>query len=464
MNKLKIIPLIAFTSFNLCAQNVKVDLKDILLERRDEISPNYINVLNDGTILFKAKEHYYKFDLNGKLIGSPEKNGSGNVKYNPEASSILDTENDLLLYFNGKDQLTITKFHGDRPNEYSTIPFPKLKDVSDAGSPAYSSVKMINEKEIIILEAYNGRSNVTHSAIAMDKNKVDYFLRAVKINTETKEVIESFKFINKLNVGKKDFNTIDVRSVNVVNGKIVVGVLICNSVKADEYNPYYRKIDGSYELWEVDLDSDEEKMIQSIPIKTPVNTRSCLLSCNESGYLMNWTESVEKENYFGLCTKYVLYEKGELKESVKKFPTDVLALRFPGNPIDIEYDKAKNGEYSYRIVGNVGKGPLDNNPTQRVFLFGENDEVTITDVKSGAELKYWKNGKEINYSESHNISPDFIASLEAPLLKKSAMNYLYKGNYYTLRGVNDELIIVHCDWRATLAKPDCIFEIIRLPL
>jgi hypothetical protein len=450
----------------LSAQTVKVDLKEILLDKRDKIANNDIIILNNGKFQLKTKAYYYKFDSNGVPIGAPEANGSGDGKYSETATSYSDLENDIYYYYDGKSQFFVTKFKSDSPNEYASVPFPELADISSAGEPIYSSLETVDDDRFVLISAYKGRSPLTHNGIPSDKNKVDCFVRIVNINIKTKEVVESFRFINKIDAGKKDFNNIDISSFSLEGNKLRIGVLICNSINdSKEYSTYYTKVDGTYQLWDVDLDSEEETMVASVSVKTPENTRYCWFYGGSSGIYMDWTETIDKkQDGYALFNKEVIYDEGEWKEKTKKFPEDILTIRFPGYPLPVSSYKFPDGTYGYRIVGVLAKGPLDKNPMNRVFIFDQNDQVTIHDVKNSSVLIY-KDGDVLkDYEEDHEVPAEFLESLKAPLLEKSKMNYLYKDNDFVCRLAGQNLIIIHYDWRATNSKPDYMIEITKLPL
>lgn len=457
---------VVMCSVVLSAQTVKVDFKELLLERRDKIANNEIIILKDGTFQLKTKAYYYKFDSKGNPIGVPEANGSGDGKYSETATSYSDLENDVYYYFDGKSQFFVTKFKSDAPNEYASVPFPKLADISSAGEPIYSSLETVDDDRFVLISAYKGRTTLTHDGIPSDKNQVDCFVRIVMINIKTKTVVESFRFINKINAAKKEFNNIDVSSFSLEGNKLRIGVLICNSTSdSPEQSTYYTKVDGTYQLWDVDLDSEEETKIASVPVKTPENTRFCWFYGGSSGIYMSWTELIDKkQDGYALFNKEVIYDDGEWEEKTKKFPDDILRISFPGYPLPVSSYKFPDGSFGYRIVGVLAKGPLDKNPVDRVFLFDQNDQVTIHDVKNASILIYEDGDEFKDYEEDHEVSLELMESFKAPLLEKSKMNYLYKGNDFVCRAVDGNLIVIHYDWRATNTKPDYMIEITRLPL
>ncbi len=466
MKTILLTTVLLFCAVESFAQKTKVDLKDILLERRDKISGNKIILLKDGTFQLKTKERYYKFDSKGSQIGTPEENPFGGQKYRESAKSYFDAKDDIDYYYDGVSGFYVTKFKSSGPNEYASIPLPKSADLSSAGEPVYNSLLTLDADNFILLSAYKGRTTATHSNIPVNKDKVDFFIRIVKINIRTKEVAESFRFINKLDASKKEFNNIDVVSFELIDHKISVGVLLANSQKANESSDAYVELFGNYQLWDIDLNSDSEEKITSVPLKTTNKTRYCNFFFNSSNVYISWTETIDKDAY-ALFYKKLSFENGSWSETYKEFPQDVLTLTYPGYPLPVSDYKFPNGDMGYKIIGVIAKGRLDKKPTERVFLFNENGEVTIHDIKKSNSLWYEDevHGGVIDYEWDHQVPDELIVSLTAPLLEKSKMmNYLYYGNEYEIRAVGDNLMIVHSDWRATNTKPDYILEIILLPL
>ena len=443
--------------------SAKADLKEILMEKRDKIEGNRTIILKDGTFQLQTKEHCYKFDSNGKLIGTPEENPNGEAKYRETSEEYPDREKDINYYFDGKDKFYITKYKSSGPNEYASVQFPEFADLSSAGQPVYHSIESIDDDNLILLSAYKGRTTITHKGIPVDKDKVDFFIRVVKVNIKTKEVTESFRFVNQLNASKKEFNDIDVVSFGMVDHKIRVGVLLANDDKEDEYSQVYSSMNGTYELWDIDLDSQTEEKIATVPVKMADKAKKCLFYFTSSIVYMCWTESIDKEAY-SLSFKQLDFDGDEWKETFKAFPKDILSLK-TAYPIPVNHYQLPNGDWEYKVIGVIAKGVLDKNPTERVFTFKENDEVTIHDIKKSNSLWYENSeGMQVDYEMEHEVSDELIVSLTAPLLPKSKMNYLFYGNGYTTRAVGNDLMIVHYDWRATAGKPDFMLDIVKLPL
>ena len=65
----------------LFAQNSVIDLSDILLEKRDNISMNQIYIQEDGSFQLVTQEHFYKFNSDGKPVGQPEENKTPEASY-----------------------------------------------------------------------------------------------------------------------------------------------------------------------------------------------------------------------------------------------------------------------------------------------------------------------------------------------------------------------------------------------
>jgi|GEM_PF-3292983 len=447
------------------AQTTKVDLKDILLERRDKISGNEIIILKDGTFQLKTKDRYYKFDAKGSQIGTPEENPFGGQKYRESAESHFDDQNDINYYYDGVGAFYVTKFKSAGPNEYASVPFPKFADLSSAGAPVYNSLKTLDADNFILLSAYKGRTTATHGNIPVNKDNVDFFIRIVKINIRTKEVKESFRFINKLGASKKDFNTIDVVSFALIDHTISVGVLLANSKRPDESLGTYTELSGSYQVWNIDLDSDSEEKITSVPLQTTDKTRYATFYFSASNVAISWTETLNRDAY-ALFHKQLSYADGSWNETYKAFPQDVLTLAFPGYPLPVSDYKFPDGEMGYKVVGVIAKGPLDKNPKERIFLFNEQDEVTTHDIKKSSSLWYKDEmkGGMVDYEWDHQVSDELIVSLTAPLLEKSKMHYIYYGSGCEKRAVDGNLMLIHYDWRATNTKPDYMLEITQLPL
>ena len=453
---------------SLFAQNAVTDLSDILLEKRDKIDNNYIYIQEDGSFQLITKEHFYKFDSNGKPVGSPEENKTPEGSYKNGVADPMSgyiEKYDILYDYDGNGHMTFYKLNSNSPNELTSISFPALESVSSVmGGTVSSSIHFIDEENVIMVHGFVASSQNSHKGAKTPKGSYSSFIRVIKANLKTKKVEESYHFIDKIVTSGK-CNDIKVQINNIEKDKVSFGVFAGNSI-GGEYEPK-NKIQGTYQLWELDLNSKEESKIAEVPVKTTEKTRYSYVFFGDKIVYTVWTEEIPKENSYALFTSVSHYKDGEWVEEKVNFPSDVVSIKFPGAPLIVSDYTMKDGKKVHYIQGDFAKTKQDKTIKNRLVILNDAGEMTFKEMHSNVEawaFGYLEGDKQVNYALEKELTKEELDRLGEPLLKKSAMNYLYTGSGIMSRKVGNELILVHYDWRATNGKPDYMLQVTKLAL
>jgi hypothetical protein len=451
----------------LFAQNSVIDLSDILLEKRDNISMNQIYIQEDGSFQLVTQEHFYKFNSDGKPVGQPEENKTPKASYKNGTSDPISgyaVKQNMVYDYDGNGHLTLYRLNSSSPNELIEFSFPALESVENVLSKSSGVIKFVDDENVVLILGYAAHSENSHKGVKTPKGVYNSFIRMIKANIKTKKVEDSFHFIDKITGPAKQF---DVRvKINGLEGnKVNFGVFVGSSI-GGEYEPK-SKIQGTYQLWELDLESKEEKKITEIAVKTSEKTRFAYVFFGNNGFYSIWTEEIPKSNNFALFSSSTGYKNGEWVENKVDFPSDVVSIKFPGAPIIPSNHEMKDGSTVYYIQGDFAKTKQDKTIRNRLVILNESGEVTFKDMHTN--LNVWAFGyldgdKSMNYALDYELTKEELDKLGEPLLKKSVMNYLYTGSGVTSRKVGNELMLVHYDWRATNGKPDYMLEVVKLSL
>lgn len=453
--------------WSLFAQNT-VDLSDILLEKRDKIDNNYIYIQKDGSFQLVTQEHFYKFDSNGKPLGTPEENKTPEGSYKNGVADPMSgymKKYDVWYDYDGNGHLTFYKLNSGSQNELTSISFPALESVSNVtGGTGSSSIHFIDEENIIMVHGFVASSQNSHKGVKTPKGSYSSFIRVIKANLKTKKAEESYHFIDKIVTSGK-CNDIRVQINEIEKDKVSFGVFAGNSI-GGEYEPK-NKVQGTYQLWELDLNSKEEIKITEVPVKTSDKTRYCYMFFGNKIVYTVWTEEIAKENSFALFRSIMNYKDGEWGEEKVNFPPDVISIKFPGAPLMVSDYMMKNGKKVYYIQGDFAKTKQDKTIRNRLMILNDAGEMMFKDMHSNVEasaFNYSEGDKNMNYALENELTKEQLDRLGEPLLKKSAMNYMYKGSGIMSREVDNELILIHYDWRATNGKPDYMIQVTKLAL
>lgn len=452
---------------SLFAQNEVTDLSDILLEKREKISYNRIYIQEDGAFQLVTQEHFYKFDSNGKPVGSPEENRTPEASYKNGTSDPISgySPKDNIHYdYDGNGHLTLYKLNSGSPNELIDISFPPLESVGNVLSKASGSIYFVDDENVVLVLGYAARSENSHKGAKTPKGVYNSFIRVIKANMKTKKVEDSFHFIDKITGPAKQF---DVRvEINGLEGnKVDFGVFVGTSV-GGEYEPK-SKIQGTYQVWELDLETKEETKITEVVVKTSEKTRFAYVHFGNGAVYSTWTEEIPKSNSFALFSSQMNYKDGEWVESKVSFPADVVSIKFPGAPIIPSSHEMKDGTTVHYIQGDFAKTKQDKTIRNRLVILNESGEVTFKDMHTNVQawaFGYKDGDKYLNYALENELTKEELDRLGEPLLKKSAMNYLYSDSGIMSRKVGNELMLVHYDWRATNGKPDYMLQVTKLKL
>lgn len=448
------------------AQNSVIDLSDILLEKRDNISDNQIYIQENGSFQLVTQEHFYKFNSDGKPVGQPEENKTPQASYKNGTSDPISgyaVKQNMVYDYDGNGHLTLYRLNSNSPNELIEFSFPALESVGNVLSKSSGVIKFVDDENVVLILGYAARSENSHKGAKTPKGVYNSFIRVIKANIKTKKVEDSFHFIDKITGPAKQF---DVRiNINGLEGnKVEFGVFVGNSI-GGEYEPK-TKVEGTYQLWELDLESKEEHMITEVPVKTSDKTRYCFVFFGSTIYTI-WTEEIPKSNNFALFASTSSYKNGEWSENKISFPADVVSLKFPGVPLLPSSHGMKDGSTVYYIQGDFAKTKQDKTIRNRLVILNDGGEITFKDMHSKVDawmLGYLDGEKYMNYALDNELTKEELDKLGEPLLKKSAMNYLYTGSGVKSRKVGNELMLIHYDWRATNGKPDYMLEVIKLHL
>jgi hypothetical protein len=451
----------------LFAQNAVTDLSDILLEKRDKIAENHIYIQQDGSFQLITQEHFYKFDSNGKPVGTPEENKTPESSYKNGTSDPLAgylASKEIYYNYNGNGHLTLYKLNSGSTNELTDISFPPLESVGNVLSESSGLIHFVDDENVVLILGYAARSGNSHKEAKTPKGVYNSFIRVIKANIKTKEVEDSFHFIDKI-TGPAKQNDIRVEINALKDNKVNFGVFVGVSVGA-QYEPK-SKIQGTYQLWELDLESKEETKISEVEVKTSEKTRYAYIFFGNSGFYSVWTEEILKSNNFALFASSVGYKNGEWSESKVSFPADIISIKFPGAPIIPSNHEMKDGSTVYYIQGDFAKTKQDKTVRNRLVILNDAGEVTFKDMHTNVDawsFSYKDGDKLTNYVLDNELTKEELDRLGEPLLKKSAMNYLYKGSGISSCKVGNELMLVHYDWRATNGKPDYMIQVTKLAL
>ncbi|MDF3028552.1 MAG: hypothetical protein K0S23_2859 [Fluviicola sp.] len=449
----------------LFAQNSVIDLSDILLERRDKIDNNRIYIQEDGSFQLITPEHFYKFDSNGKPLGSPEENKTPEASYKNglyDPVSGYNRKGDILYDYDGNGHLTFYKLNSSSPNEFTSISFPALESVNSVSGKGSGSLYFLDDENVMMVHGFVARSQNSHKELKTPKGTYSSFIRVVKANLKTKKAEESYHFIDKISSGK--FNDIKIEINAAEKNKVSFGVFIGNSI-GGEYEPQ-NKVNGTYQLWELDLDSNEETMITELPVKTTEKTRYCYLFFGNNMVSTFWTEEIPKANSFALFASAMSYKNGEWVEEKINFP-EAISIKFPGVPLFVSDYTMKDGKKVHYVQGDFAKTKQDKTIRNRMVILNDAGELLFKDMHTNVEawvFDYFEGDKHVNYALEYELTKEELDKLGEPLLKKSAMNYLYSDSGVMSRKVGNELMLVHYDWRATNGKPDYMLEVVKLPL
>ena len=452
---------------SLFAQNLAIDLSGILLEKRDKIDNNQIYIQDDGSFQLVTQERFYKFDINGKSTGIPEDNKTPEASYKNGLYDPLSgyIQNKNMLYdYDGNGHLTLYKLNSNSPNELISFSFPALESVSNVSGEASSLIEFIDEENLVMVHGFVASSQNSHKGVKTPKGFYSSFIRVIKANITTGKVEESYHFIDKISSGRA--NDFRVQITDIDKNKISFGVFIGNSIGAMEYGPK-NKIDGSYQLWELDLDSNEENMITEIPVKTAEKTRYTDVYFWKNMVSRFWTEEIPKTNSYALFASVMSYKNGEWVEDKISLPADVVSIKFPGEPLIVWDYTMKDGEIIHYIQGDFAKTKQDKTIRNRLVVLSEGKEVTFREMHSNVQawsLNYTDGDKIFNYALENELTADQLDKLGEPLLKKTVMEYPYSGSGLVSRKIGKELMLIHYDWRATNGKPDYMIQVTKLAL
>lgn len=452
---------------SLFAQNAVTDLSDILLEKRDGINDHQIYIQEDGSFQLITQEHFYKFDSNGKPVGSPEDNKTPESSYKNGTSDPMSgysPKNNIYYDYNGNGHLTLYKLNSESPNEMTDISFPPIGSVGNVLSKASGSIHFVDDENVLLILGYAARSQNSHKETKTPKGVYNSFIRVIKANINTKKVEDSFHFIDKI-TGPAKQSDVRVQINGLEGNKVSFGVFVGTSV-GGEYEPK-SKIQGTYQIWELDLDTNEETKIAEVAVKTSEKTRFAYIHFGDGSVYSVWTEEIPKSNNFALFYSSTTYKNGEWVENKISFPTDAVVIKFPGAPIFPSSHTMKDGTIIHCIQGDFAKTKQDKTVRNRLVILNESGEVTFRDMHTN--LHTWQFGykdgdKYLNYALDNELTKEELERLGEPLLKKSAMNYIYSGSGVTSRKIGNELMVVHYDWRATNGRPDYMIQVTKLAL
>lgn len=448
------------------AQNSVTDLSEILLEKRADISGNQIYIQENGSFQLVTHSHFYKFDSNGKPVGQPEENKTPESSYKNGTSDPISgyaTKQNMVYNYDGNGHLTLYRLNSNSPNELIDFSFPALESVSNVLSKSSGSFHFVDDENVVLILGYAARSENSHKEAKTPKGVYNSFIRVIKANIKTKKVEDSFHFIDKITGPAKQY---DIRvEINGLEGnKVNFGVFVGVSI-GGEYEPK-SKIQGTYQLWELDLESKEETKITEVPVKSSDKTRFCYVYFGTGVYTI-WTEEIPKSNNFALYKSFLTYKDGEWSEKKTSFPADVISIKFPGVPLFPSDHQMKDGSMVHYIQGDFAKTKQDKTIRNRLVILNDNGEVTFKDMHSNVQawmLGYSDGDKSMNYALDYELTKEQLDKLGEPLLKKSVMNYVSTGSGVRSRKVGDELMLIHYDWRATNGNPDYMLQVTKLPL
>lgn len=225
---------------------------------------------------------------------------------------------------------------------------------------------------------------------------------------------------------------------------------------------------GTYQLWDINLDDKTERKLAETKIESTPDTRFCIPTYFKDGYLMIWTEPIDKTSEFALFGEKVTYEDGEWKREKIIFPSKEIRIGFPGMPEGINSYEMKDGNTVYYIQGKFGEKRRDKNAVDGLAILDEHGEVTFKPLAENVNswnFSFYDGVKWCNYILDNDVSAEQLEMFGRPLLKESKMmNYLYKQNGLVSRKIGDELFFIHYDYRATNGRPDYLIQLIHLPL
>jgi hypothetical protein len=225
-------------------------------------------------------------------------------------------------------------------------------------------------------------------------------------------------------------------------------------------------INATVERWKIDYENDSEVKLGELILDEKSEQSGMLkFSLTEDAFTILSTTKTGLEDGFELKMKVYNFEEGEYKFEEIGFPLEIVSLATRSIP-DVNVINA-NGQKKYVLEGDYVYDKRGKIRERKVVVLSENGDYVVYDISKEDSYLYYYDEVDNNVFISNNelFTPELRDKLKAPLLNENKMlNYIYLGNYFDFRKIDDIYLFVHADWRATNFGPDFKIELIELPV